>query len=238
MRAQYFARSEENYEKANEFARVALKSDPQHAEAWFLLGLHLDLNGDLKGAIENYRKAVGFAPDSPQYRGNLAHALLESGQVESAITEYRHTSQYPLARVEQALALWSLGKFYEAADAQREALVMLDDVELMAIFFNRLTWFFTLEDQGIRLPVLAEKHCYALLGRRTSLRLAGKTDTGEFPSKDFALDHIKKLVAYDLCRFIVDVQPALAQTAVMLRRELGYEQECPRQLPVKSQTPA
>jgi len=226
IKAQYLLRHDEDYDQARSLAEAALKSDPEHAEAWFLLGLDLDMKGDLEGAIRHYRKAVEFAPDSPPYRNNLAHALLELGRYDEALSEYVHISQFPLARVEQALALWALGRPKEAAEAQQQALAMLDKTELMNSLFNRRRWMFTLSDRVVRLPVIDEKRCYARLGEAASRRLAGG-NLGEFPPPDCKASHLGALVADDLCRYIDAVQPSLAPTARELRQMLGHPGACP-----------
>ena len=227
MNAQYILRRDEDRDKARALVSQALKADPQYAEAWFLQGLDHDLNGKLDDAIEAYGKAVTLAPDSPPYRNNLAHTLLESGRYEKALDEYRRISQFPLAQVEQALALWALGRLDEAGEAQRQALAMLGDAALMGSFFNRRAWVFTLSDQGVRLQGLEEKRCYALLGEAASRELAGGVGAAVFPREDCALAHLRLLVADDLCRYVEAAQPSLAPAALRLRRALGQAQACP-----------
>jgi tetratricopeptide (TPR) repeat protein len=227
MNAQYVLRRDEDRDKARALVSQALKADPQHAEAWFLQGLDHDLNGKLDDAIEAYGKAVVLAPDSPPYRNNLAHTLLESGRYEKALDEYRRISQFPLARVEQALALWALGRPDEAGEAQRQALAMLGDAALMGSFFNRRAWVFTLSDQGVRLPDLEEKRCYALLGEAASRELAGGVGAAAFPPEDCAHAHLRLLVADDLCRYVEATQASLTPAALRLRRALGQAQACP-----------
>jgi tetratricopeptide (TPR) repeat protein len=227
IKAQYLLHRREDYDQARSLAQSALESDPQHAEAWFLLGLDYDLNGKLEDAIVHYRQAVEIAPDSPPYRNNLAHALLELGRYEEALSEYRLIIQFPLARVEQALALWALGRLDEAAESQRQALAMLGDTALMGSFFNRRSWMFTLSKQGVRLPVVEEKRCYARLGEAASRRLAGEMDAEGFPPPGCAFPHLKALVADDLCRYVEAVQPSLALTAQRLRQMLGQTGSCP-----------
>jgi tetratricopeptide (TPR) repeat protein len=47
-------------------------------------GHSLETHGDLEAALEEYRKALLFAPDNAQYRLSLATALLEANRLEEA----------------------------------------------------------------------------------------------------------------------------------------------------------
>jgi Flp pilus assembly protein TadD len=84
LEAQYWVRKE-NYDKARSLAEAASKEDQNNAEAWFLLGLDRDLSGDTAAAVDHYRKAVDAAPESPQYRSNLARGLLELSKFQEAL---------------------------------------------------------------------------------------------------------------------------------------------------------
>jgi Flp pilus assembly protein TadD len=114
---------QENYDKARALTEAASKADQNNAEAWFLLGMNRDLSGDTVAAVYHYRKAVEAEPASPppQYCSNLARGLLELNKFHEARREYRKISQFPLARVEQALAHWTQGEMREAVDAMRDA---------------------------------------------------------------------------------------------------------------------
>ena len=228
---------ENDYGHARRRAEAAIGEDPKNAEAWFLLGLVLDLTGE-PGAVDHYRKATEAAPDSPQYRGNLARALLDQGEYDEALREYRKVKQYPLARVEQGLAHWAKGELGEAADAQRAAVTMLDDAELSKRFYNRREWLFQLPDKGIGLGS-RDKRCYAVLAEAASHRLAGKADP--FPAlrcKEPSL-WVRELLADDLCRFVDAPQPAFSAEAGRLRQELDMPENCPvASLPVSGAVPS
>ena len=60
----------------------------QYREIFARSHVELELR-ETAGAVENYKKAVDAAPDSPQYRGNLARGLLELGKFREALQEYR-----------------------------------------------------------------------------------------------------------------------------------------------------
>jgi tetratricopeptide (TPR) repeat protein len=226
LEAQYWLR-QENYDKARSLAEAASKEDQNNAEAWFLLGLDQDLSGDTAAAVDYYRKAVDEAPASPQYRSNLARGLLELGKFHDALQEYRKISQFPLARIEQALAHWAQGEMREAADAERDALKMLGDAGLSTRFYNRRAWLFRLPTKGIRLSSPEDKRCYALLGEAASRRLAGEAAVAFPPSEchDPPLA-IRELLADDLCRFVDRPQPTLSTAARSLRQGLAMPEDC------------
>jgi tetratricopeptide (TPR) repeat protein len=226
LEAQYWVR-QENYDKARSLVEAALKEDQNNAEAWFLLGLDRDLSGDTAAAVDHYRKAVDAAPESPQYRSNLARGLLELSKFHEALQEYRKIRQFPLARVEQALAHWAQGEMREAADAERDALKMLGDAGLSPRFYNRRAWLFRLPNKGIRLSTPEDKRCYALLGEAASRRLAGEAAVAFPPAacNDPPLE-IRELLADDLCRFVDRPQPTLSAAARSLRQGLAMPEDC------------
>jgi tetratricopeptide (TPR) repeat protein len=226
IEAQYWLR-QENYDKARALVEAASKEDQHNAEAWFLLGLDRDLSGYTAVAVDYYRKAVDAAPASPQYRNNLARGLLELAQFQEALREYRKISQFPLARVEQALAHWAQGEMREAADVTRDALKMLGDAGLSTRFYNRRAWLFRLPNKGIRLSSPEDKRCYALLGEAASRRLAGEAAAVFPPAEchDPPLA-IRELLADDLCRFVDRPQPTLSAAARSLRQGLAMPEDC------------
>ena len=112
---------DQSYEQARKTLDVAVQADQANAEAWFLLGLLADLAGDVRTAITQYRKAVALSPQSPQYRSNLARALLDSDRVDESIQEYRKISQFPLARVEEALGHWAKGELQGGSGPQKRS---------------------------------------------------------------------------------------------------------------------
>jgi tetratricopeptide (TPR) repeat protein len=216
-----------NYDKAQSLAEAAVKEDQNNVEAWFLLGQIRDLSGDTAAAVDYYRKAVEAAPESPQYRSNLARGLLELGIFHEALQKYRQISQFPLARVEQALAHWAQGDMRQAADAERDALKMLGDAGLSTRFYNRRAWLFRLPNKGIRLSSPADKRCYALLGEAASRRLAGEAAVAFPPSECHdPPQEIRELLADDLCRFVDRPQPTLSAEARSLREGLAMPEDC------------
>ena len=224
--AQMALHRENDRGRALVLTRQAIAADAQHAEATFQLGLLLDLSGQVEQASEQYRRAAELGPDSPPYRNNLARSLLDLGRPEEAEAQYALVQQLPLARLEQALALWALGRPAEAAERQREALAMLADEPLMALGFNRRAWVFRLGDHGVRLPVAEEKRCYARLGLAASLALAGMAEVQANVPEGCEQAHVLELVADDLCRHAARPTLPLAVVA-RLRVMLKQTGDCP-----------
>lgn len=218
-----------DYEGASRLVDAALAADPAYAQAWFLRGLVAEqAKGDRNAALQSYRRAVEAAPSSPQYRGNLARTHLDLGHYDDALAEYAKTTQLPVAQVESALAWWAKGDFRRGADAQRVALVMLGNTEIMSSFYNRVFWDFVLSDgSGVRLPNTDDKRCYASLGEAASRRLDGQ-ETVVFPPAACAEPplEIAALVADDLCRFVDAAEPGLAASAAALRSALRRPERC------------
>lgn len=227
LEAQFWLR-QENYDKARSLVEAALQADRHNAEAWFFLGLDRDLSGYTAAAVDAYRKAVEAAPDSPQYRNNLARGLLELGQFRDALQEYRTISQFPLACVEQVLAHWAQEETRQATEAAREAVKMLGDAGLSSRFYNRRAWLFRLPSKGVRLSSPEDKRCYALLEEAASRHLAGEAAVAfpppECPDPPLA---IRELFADDLCRFVDRPQPTLSAAARRLRHMLAMPEDCP-----------
>ena len=227
LEAQYWVR-QENYDKARALAEAASKEDQNNAEAWFLLGLDRDLSGDTAAAVDHYRKAVDAAPESPQYRSNLARGLLELGKFHEALQEYRKIRQFPLARVEQTLAHWAQGEMRKAVDAERDALKMLGDDNLSKHFYNRRAWLFRLPTKGIRLSSPEDKRCYALLGEAASRRLAGEAAVAFPPSectRSTAGDpRAARRRPMPICRSAS--RPTLSAAARSLRQGLAMPEDC------------
>ena len=68
-----------NWKGAAEAYRAIVKEDPQHAFAWFRLGISLQTMGDYEGAIESYKKAEAIR-HNPLAMFNLAGAHAHENQ--------------------------------------------------------------------------------------------------------------------------------------------------------------
>ena len=76
-----FARKD--WKGAAEAYRAIVKEDPEHAFAWFRLGISLQAVGDYKGAIESYKKAEAIR-HNPLAMFNLAGAYAHEKQDDLA----------------------------------------------------------------------------------------------------------------------------------------------------------
>lgn len=214
--------------EVQKLADAASKADPKNAEALYLRGLAKDRLGDMAGAEGDYLEASELAPKSPQYLGNYAAKLLERRSYADAIANYRQIIGSPLARLEEAKAHWALGDFTAAAGGQLDALKMLNDVKSQNDPYNILTWeFHLLTDQGVLLPVVEEKRCYAELSLAASRALGGGQP---FPAEHCATPenrrHLRDLLADDLCRYVAAPRPAKAAAVQALRAKLGVNAGC------------
>ena len=64
-----------------------LKIDQTFADAWFLCGVIAAHNKQLDKAVEILEKAVGLAPDNPEYHAELGKHLVACNQPEKALRE-------------------------------------------------------------------------------------------------------------------------------------------------------
>jgi tetratricopeptide (TPR) repeat protein len=105
-------------EEAERAYRMALKIEPQMAEAHLNLGkLHHDRK-QLKKAEAHYRAALGCAPDDPAPRFNLGVLMEDMNQPQKALEAYREAIKLDPAlgdaHYNLGLLLESLGKKSEA----------------------------------------------------------------------------------------------------------------------------
>jgi tetratricopeptide (TPR) repeat protein len=103
---------------AEQLYRQILQVDPQHSQAWHLLGLIAVRMARYDLAGEYLRHAVRFQPDFPEAYGNLGNVLTELGQLEEAVASYQHALRlnpvYAEAHANLGNALREQGKLEEA----------------------------------------------------------------------------------------------------------------------------
>jgi len=116
---------------AEEIYRRILAVEPDHAEAWHLLGVIQTQQGDPSGAIECIARAIGRAPGEGAYHNSLGEAYRRLGRNRDAIDSFRQAIalQADLAAAYNNLgnALCGLGRLREAVGAYREALRLQPD---------------------------------------------------------------------------------------------------------------
>ena len=103
--------------------RKAVNLQPEYAEAHVNLGVVLELQGDLSGAIAAYRNAIEYDPKFAMAFNNLGDALVASGDLTGAVAHFRHAvdlqPEYAGAWCGLGLALREQGQFEEGLAAMR-----------------------------------------------------------------------------------------------------------------------
>ena len=74
--------------KAESICRDILKNDSENAEAYHLLGVIADRNGNAEGAVDLINKAINTSPNNSLYYNNLGNAYVNLGNHEKAIVAY------------------------------------------------------------------------------------------------------------------------------------------------------
>lgn len=75
--------------EAEASCRALLAIEPDHAQAWHLLGAIALRRGDADAAVEHCRRAIALAPGLTKAHSNLGAALLTKGRVHDAIVALR-----------------------------------------------------------------------------------------------------------------------------------------------------
>jgi len=69
-------------EHARVLVREVLGRNPENARAHNLMGVILQTQGDYKGAMDSYRKAISFEPGFAPAYFNMGYLLLKEGEIE------------------------------------------------------------------------------------------------------------------------------------------------------------
>jgi tetratricopeptide (TPR) repeat protein len=95
-----------------------MQASPTEADEFLRKGIAAQQSGDLKNAIEDYRKALAIRPELAEVRANLGAALAAAGQFDAAIEEdTRALAVAPdktAVRMNLALAYYKKGDFKRA----------------------------------------------------------------------------------------------------------------------------
>lgn len=113
-------------DEAVESCRAAVEDDPQHIEAWCLLGGLLQQGGELDDAVASYERAVALEPGLVEVQSNLGVAYIALGRNEDAVDSFRAALSLAPdnASVHNNLgvALMNLGRLDEAEPSCRRAI--------------------------------------------------------------------------------------------------------------------
>src|ERR1035437_552106 len=98
--------------------QAPMQASPTEADEFLRKGIAAQQSGDLKSAIEDYRKALAIRPELAEVRANLGAALAAAGQFDAAIEEdTRALAVAPdktAVRMNLALAYYKKGDFRRA----------------------------------------------------------------------------------------------------------------------------
>jgi protein O-mannosyl-transferase len=142
-----------------------IKKSPNKPRQYYNLGVVLARNGNLDGAIKQYRTALKFKPDYIAVYYNLGNAYALKGDAEYAIYNYRKALQlepdlfksyYNIAKI-----LFNQGKIGEAIQNYQKALTINNKAP--QTLYN-LSWIYATSENsryrnGIKAIKLAEKLC-------------------------------------------------------------------------------
>ncbi|TAN48027.1 MAG: tetratricopeptide repeat protein [Methylococcaceae bacterium] len=212
----------DEWDQAGQLYDAAIEKNPQLAEAYFNRGMLNLASHDPQLVEADFRDALRLAPNTPQYRNNLAYFYLEQGDYARAIETYGAIEDQPLPALEAAKAHWGLGQLAEARTRQEQALAWLDDPRIADLPHNQTPWIFALSaNEGVRLSDPQDKHCYAGLSLAATLYLQGDTaGTGRQVQNAHcpkAAADMQDVVAEDLLRY-AEYRPELADAGVEFRR--------------------
>ena len=115
---QYYYHGQQ-YDKGDEHKRMAARLDPDDPLVLGFRASDAVWNGDLRGALDLWRKAVALDPLSPTTRGNYAYFLLANDRFEESLAEHRRVLELnpdagPEVESEIARILILLGRDAEA----------------------------------------------------------------------------------------------------------------------------
>jgi len=101
-------------EKAVEFARQAVASDPVNAEMRMNLAFALESAGRYDDAVSQFRRTIELSPTNPWGHAGVALMLLRQGRFDDALREAERESNEWSRLTAQAQVLWALEKKAES----------------------------------------------------------------------------------------------------------------------------
>ncbi len=117
-------------DEAIDHLTLALRANPDYAEAHDNMGLALQVSGRLEEAVTAHRAALRLEPTFAEAHNNLGTALQKLGRLDEAATQFREAirlrPERPQPHVNLGHVLLELGRPEEAITHYREAL-RLDD---------------------------------------------------------------------------------------------------------------
>jgi tetratricopeptide (TPR) repeat protein len=189
-------------DRAAEAYRAILSQDPEHADAWHLLGVVLHQQGDHGGAAERIGRAIALAPGVAAYHANLAEAYRALRQYDRAIGCCRVALRLKPDCAEAAnhlgLALLAQGKTAAAVEHFQHALRLRPE---LAMFHNNL---------GTALRQLGDKN-QAIDHFRRAVQLDPQLAEGHTNAGQLLLERKDVEDALFHCREAARLRPDLAE---------------------------
>ncbi|GEM_PF-4615938 len=153
------AKAQQHYEKA-------ISLDSSFAEAFFSLGVLLNIQGKDKEALDNFEKAVQYSELSTPYLTNLAYLYSKTGQYEKSLEFYnkilRDDKFYILVYCEIANVYRKMKNFKSAVTYLNHALDKLNDPKISNMPQNQDIWYFESDKKPVYLSAISEKKYYVL----------------------------------------------------------------------------
>ena len=120
-----------NLEEALTAYKKALLLKPDFSEAYYNMGITLQLQGNVTGAIETYKKALRIQPNYAEAYNNMGTALRNQGKREEAIEAYKRALSIKPNYVEVynnlGVMLQEEGKLKEAINAYKKSCLIKPD---------------------------------------------------------------------------------------------------------------
>lgn len=114
------------YAEARGHLNRAILLDPGNAQGFYLLGRMAQEQGDLTGAIENFREALEIAPSMDAIYGSLASAYLLGGHPDSAektlVDAIAAFPDSPVLLFELGWYCWTVNDLARAGQCYRDAI--------------------------------------------------------------------------------------------------------------------
>jgi tetratricopeptide (TPR) repeat protein len=143
--------------------RQAVKREPALAEAYFNMGVVLELRDDADAALSSYKKAVEVSPGTARYHINLADSYFSAEEYDKALSEYEKVGNSPVAAIESAKIHRLQRNLEDAKEREQDAIRWLQDPNVRKAEEQR-AWVFPVSPTNkMRVSTLAEKECYAKL---------------------------------------------------------------------------
>ena len=116
---------------AEQIYRQILALQPNHADAWHLLGVINAQTGNHQLAVDYIYRALRLKPDWAEARNSLGNALKDQGKLEEAVACYRRALElkpdFAQAQNNLGIALRDQGKLDEAVECWRRTLKLKPD---------------------------------------------------------------------------------------------------------------